>query len=138
MDTLAELGARQDVARVLAEMSRSAFALGNDIEGGYMCRESLRLATETQGTFIALEALVGLAGLEAKRGNPEHALDLLWVVLNHSATLQETKKRAADLCLQLEAQLTNRQVEAAQARAKLKPLEEIVDEFVFSRFAEDC
>ncbi len=40
LDTLTELGARPDVAGVLAEMSRSIFALGNDDEAGRGCPES--------------------------------------------------------------------------------------------------
>jgi predicted ATPase len=75
LDTLAELGARQDVARILAEMSRSVFALGNDAEAERLWRESLRLALETQGTFIMLEALIGIARLQAKRGEIERALE---------------------------------------------------------------
>ena len=66
LDTFTELGARQDVARVLAEMSRSIFALGNDAEAERGWREALRIAIETQGTFVALEALVGLASLQSK------------------------------------------------------------------------
>jgi hypothetical protein len=46
LDTLTEIGARPDVARVLAEMSRSVFALGNDVEAGRGWRESLRIAVE--------------------------------------------------------------------------------------------
>ena len=128
LDTLTELGARQDVARVLAEMSRSIFALGNDAEAGRLWRESLRIAIETRGTFIVLEALVGLAGLAAKQGAAEHALELLLIVLNHPATVQDTQERAARLRAELEAQLTRQQVEAAQARALAKTFEAAVDE----------
>ena len=41
LNTLTELGARQDVARVLAEMSRSVFTLGINAEAGRTWRESL-------------------------------------------------------------------------------------------------
>jgi tetratricopeptide (TPR) repeat protein len=128
LDTLTELGARQDVARVLAEMSRSIFALGNDAEAGRVWCQSLRLAIETRGTFVTLEALGGLASLQAKQGDREHALELLLIILNHPACLQETKNRAALLCADLEARLTRRQIEAAQARAQTKTLEAAVAE----------
>jgi predicted ATPase/transcriptional regulator with XRE-family HTH domain len=123
-----DLGARQDVARVLAEMSRSIFVLGNDAEAGRIWRESLRMGIETRGTFIALEALVGIASLRAKRGELEPALVLLLIVLRHPASTQETRLRAAQLRSALEAQLTSQQVEAAQARAQATTFEAAVDE----------
>ena len=127
-DTLTELGARQHVARVLAEMGGSIFALGNDPEAGRVWRESLRIATETRGTFVALEAMVGLARLQAKRGDIEQALEWLLIVLNHPASVQETKNHAEQLRIESEAQLTRPQVEAAEARVQVRTFEAAVDE----------
>jgi thioredoxin-like negative regulator of GroEL len=81
----------------MAEMSRSIFELGDSAEAERNWRESLRLAIETQGTFIEVEALVGLANLQAQRGDREYALELLLIVLHHSTSLQDTKSRASDL-----------------------------------------
>jgi tetratricopeptide (TPR) repeat protein len=128
LDTLTELGARQDAAQTLAEMGRSVFALGNDAEAVRIWRESLRIAIETRGTFIVMAALVGFASLQAKRGDKEHALELVVIVLNHSASTQETKGRAGRLHAELEAQLTRQQVEAAQVRARAKTFEAAVVE----------
>jgi predicted ATPase len=130
LETLTELGARQDMARVLAEMGRSVFALGNDAEAGRVWREALRVAFETQGTFIALEALAGIASLQAKQSDMEHALELLLVVLNHPASLQETKDRASELQADLEAQLTPAQIEAIQAHAGEKTFEAVVEDLL--------
>jgi tetratricopeptide (TPR) repeat protein len=130
LDTLTELGARQDVALGLAEMGRSIFVLGDDTQAGRLWRESLRIATETRGTHVALEALVGLANLQAKRGERGYALELLLIVLDHPASIQDTRNRAGQLKRELEAQLTSQQVEAAQARAGAKSLETIVDEIL--------
>jgi tetratricopeptide (TPR) repeat protein len=130
LDTLTEVGARQDEARVLVEMSHSIFALENDAEAERGWREALHVTMETQGTFVALEALVGIATLKAKQGNIERALELLLIVLNHPASLQETKNRADRLRAELEAQLTSQQVEAAQARAQAKTFEVVVDEIL--------
>jgi predicted ATPase len=127
LDTLTELGARQDVARLLAEMGRSLFALGDDTEAGRVWREALHLALETRGAFIALEALAGLARLQAKHGAREQALEWLLVVVNHPSSIQDTKDRAERLRGQLEAQLTSQQVEAAQARAGAKTLEALAE-----------
>jgi len=127
LGTLTEVGARQDVARVLVEMSRSMFALGNDAEAERDWREALQVTMETQGTFVGLEALVGIATLKAKQGNSERALELLLIVLNHPASLHETKNRTDHLRAELEAQLTRQQVEAAQTRATAKTFEAAVE-----------
>ena len=116
------------MARALAEIGRSIFALGNDAEAGRVWRESLRIAAETRGTHVAMEAIIGIASLRAKRSDIEPALELLLMVLNHPASIQETRNRAAYLRAELEAQLTRQQVEAAQTRAQAKTFEAVVDE----------
>jgi hypothetical protein len=127
LDMLAELGARPDVARLLAEMSRSVFALGNEAEAERGWRESLRIANETRGAWVALEALVGIASLQAKRGECKRALELLLVVLNHPASIQETKDRAAHLRADLEAQLTPLQIESIKVHVGEISLESVVE-----------
>jgi predicted ATPase/DNA-binding SARP family transcriptional activator len=130
LDTFIELGGRWWVARVLAEMSRSVFALGNDAEAERGWREALRIAMETRGTPVALEALAGFASVLAKRRNMEDALELLLMVSNHPASFQETKDRTAGLRAELEAQLTSQQVEAAQGRATAQTFEAVVDKIL--------
>jgi tetratricopeptide (TPR) repeat protein len=128
LDTFTELGASWWVARVLAEMGRSILALGHKAEAWRVWRESLRIATDIHGTPVALEALAGFASLQATQGEREHALEVLLLVLNHPASLQITKNRAAHLRTELEAQLTRQQVEAAQARAQAKSFEAVVED----------
>lgn len=130
LDIFTELGARQDLARALADMSRSIFALGNDAEAGRCWHESLRIALETRGIFIALEALVGLASLQAKHSDMEHALELLLIVLNHPVITHETWKRAAHLHTELVAQLTPSQIEVIQTHAGEKTLESVVEDLL--------
>jgi len=130
LEILTDLGDRQDVARLLAEMGRSVFALGNDAEAGLLWREALHMASETSGTFIVLEALVGLAGLRAKHGDPEPALMVVSMVLSHPATIPETRERASRLRQALEAQIPIQHREAALARAKQMNLEAVVKEIL--------
>jgi tetratricopeptide (TPR) repeat protein len=130
LDTFAELGGSWFVACVLAEMGRSMLALGNEAEAGRVWREAVRIATDIHGTPVALEALVGITTLKEKQGNIEQALELLLIVLNHPASIQETENRAEALHAELEAQLTSQQVEAAQARAKAQTFEAAVAEIL--------
>jgi predicted ATPase/transcriptional regulator with XRE-family HTH domain len=128
--TLREVGARQDVARVLVELSQSFFALGNDSEAEHSWREALQTSIETQGTFVALDALAGIAALKAKQGHLEDALELTLIVLNHPASLPETKNHVHRLRNELEQQLTSTQIEATQARAGERAFDEVVKELL--------
>lgn len=80
------------------------------------------------GVANAFDALVGLASLQAKQGDPERALELLLVVLNHPASLQITRNRASQQCAELEAKLVIQQVDSARVRAQSKTLEAVVEE----------
>jgi tetratricopeptide (TPR) repeat protein len=130
LDTLTEVGARQDKARVLTEMSRSILAQGNETDANRGWREALHITRETQGTFVALEALVGIAMLKAKQGNIDQALEFSLIVLNHPASLQETKDRADRLRAELETQLTPGQIDAIQVHAAEETFEAVVEDLL--------
>lgn len=134
VDTFTELGGRFHAAHGLAEMGRSLFALGNDGEAERAWHESLRIAAEIHGIPVALYALIGLATLWTKRGDMEHALELLWLIWNHPASSHETRNRAAQLRAEWETQLTSRQVEAARGRAQAATVEAAVDEILKREF----
>jgi len=130
VDILNELGNRLYAAQGLAEMGHSLFALGDDAEASRVWGEALQVANETKGIFIALEALVGITTLKAKQGNIEQALELSLIVLDHPASLQETKDRATRLRAELEAQLTPKQIEAVRVRTGEKTFETVVDQII--------
>jgi len=111
-------------------MSRSVFALGDDAEAERLWRKSLRIAVETRGIFIALEALAGFASLHAKRGDIEQALELLLIVLNHPSSIQDTRNRAEILRVELESRLTPQQIQAVQAQAQKQSLDQVVNELL--------
>lgn len=130
LDTFTELGGSWYVARVLAEMGRSILALGNEAEAGQVWRQALRIAIDIHGTPVALEALAGFAILKAKQGDMEHALELLFIIFDHPASLQETKNRATHLRTELEAQLTPLQIETIQAYAGEETFETVVEDLL--------
>jgi hypothetical protein len=124
------------VDRVLAELGRSHLALGDYREASRVWRESLRLAGETQATFVALEALVGVASLRLKRADANGALELLRLVRDHPASHQATKDRANRLRVDMEAQLTGIVVDGARTSASAQTLEDAVDEVLNRDLAE--
>jgi hypothetical protein len=113
---------------MLTLMGISLSALGNKAAAERAWSRSLRVAKEMRNPFIALEVLVGLAHFQAARGDVAGADELLWVVLSHPASLQETRGRAEQLQRELETQLTRQQREAAQARAKARAFDAVVEE----------
>ena len=130
VDTFTELGGLFYIGQSLAQRGRSLFALGNDIEAERSWRESLRIAAEIRGVPVALEVLVGIASLRAKRGETQSAFELLLIVLNHPACDQETKNRVDHLCTELEAQLASPEIETIQAHVAEKTFEAVVEELL--------
>jgi len=127
---LTELGSRWDVARVLAEMGRSVFALGNDFQAERLWYDSLRIAVETRATIIGLEAVVGMASLFTRRGNYEDALELLLIVVDQPACIQETRDRAIQLVSQIENLLTPQETVTVRQRAVEKTFVAITEELL--------
>jgi len=127
MGIFKELGARWDTARVLSDMGRSLFAVGDNSEAERVWREAMRVAIETMGTLVALDALAGMADLRAKRGHPDAALAWLLLVLNHPAVQPETKVRGTKLATELEMELTPGEIEAAHAVAGNSTFESVVE-----------
>lgn len=79
---------------------------------------------------MVMEARVGIASLQAKRGEMHSALELLLFVLNHPTCDQEIKNRANALQAELEAQLTQIDIEAIQAHTVDKTFKAVVEDLL--------
>jgi tetratricopeptide (TPR) repeat protein len=123
-----ETGDLRNMARVLNHQGYNSLARGDDVDAQNSFMAVLRLIRE--GGFIpfALDALVGLASLQAKQNDMEHAFGLLLIVLNHPASWQETKDRAETLCTELETRLTPSQVQSVQAQMQKQSFDQVVSE----------
>jgi hypothetical protein len=127
-DVYRETGDLRNMARVLSHQGYNSLARGDDVDAQNSFMAVLRLTRE--GGFIpfALDALVGLASLQAKQGDIEQALKLLLVVLNHPASSQETKDQAELSRMELEAQLIPQQIQAAQAKVRNLSIEQVFNQ----------
>ena len=125
-----ETGDIRNMARVLSHQGYNFLARGDDIGAQNSFMAVLRLVREGGFTPFALDALAGLASVQAKQDDREHALELLLIVLNHAASLQETKDRADQLRVELEIQLTPTQVQVIQTHAAEKNFEAVVEELL--------
>ncbi len=113
-----------DIVRSLTCLGQVKAAAGNLAEARRIFLQTLPMGLEIQAIPLALDALVGLAELQAQTGQVDQALEFLTCVLHHPAGIHETRNRAGQLVVQLEARLSPCQLEQAQA----KPLEMIVQE----------
>ena len=125
-----EFGSHWDMARVLSELGQSTFALGNESQAEHFWRESLRLSMEFQGILTTMDALVGFAGLLAKRGDHQKALQLLLICLDHSSTVAETKNRAGKLAAEVKEKLTAQEIESVKVLLENYSLESVVQEIL--------
>ena len=123
-----EIDDLRSLSRVLIHQGYNLITLDDAAEAQDSFITVLRLARDSGYIPYVLDALVGLALLHASRGERAHALELLIISLNHPAIVQGNKDRAVRLRIELEAQLSNQQIKAAQARAEVKTLEAAVDE----------
>jgi len=90
------------------------------------------LTAETKSTFVALEALVGIARLSASQGKIEQALELSLIVLNHPASLQETKEHAERLYAKLTERFDPQTVEIAHDACASQRFDKIVEAMLAS------
>ena len=94
-----------------------ALSAGEFAQAEKSFKEAGKVALEIQALPILLDALVGLATLDAARGQYEQALEWVNHILQHSSSTQDTRNRTDRLRLELEAQLSPQQIEATKLRA---------------------
>ncbi len=130
LELFAELGTRWDMARSLIYLGEATAAADDTSEARQIFLDALQLAMELQAIPLALDALMGLAHLQARTGKAEAAFELSICVASHSSSTQEAKTRADHLRAELRSQLTPQQIEALQARAQIKSLDVLVTELL--------
>lgn len=125
-DVYKETGDLRNMARVLSHQGYNSLGRGDDADAQNSFVAALRLTREGGFVPFALDALVGLATLQAKQGNMERALELLLIALNHPANPRETQDRAERLRIEIEERLTPQQIELARTRARAHTLDQVV------------
>lgn len=83
---------------------------------------ALPLIVQLETAPQAIEALAGVAHLQAQAGQLEQALALIGRVYNHPSSYKESKDRLAGLEAELRAVLSPEQVRAALARGQVSEL----------------
>jgi len=125
-----EIGDDGDLAETLNNLGYTLMANRELPEAEQSFLEALLIAQKAEVVPIVLNAVLGLAHLRSQAGAPEAALALLPHILQHPASPQETKDRAAQLNVELSAQLPLQQVTAIQTHANDRLLQEVVTDIL--------
>lgn len=122
------IGQAWNYSRALKDLAFAYDGRGDTLRANDCFLEALRVAMSAQILNIATEALLGLALLRGRAGEVDRACEWLTLVIDHVASTQETKERAAALRENLAAQLTPDRLAAAQTRARTTSFVAVVDE----------
>ena len=130
LDLHRETGYRLGIAVALNNVGTAAYSLG-EVRGAFVyLHQALAEAQESQLDFVALDALVWLAALYCQRGRAELATELLTLVLHHPASDNETLASARKQFAKFEHELTHEVMTRAEARGRVRKLEETVAEIL--------
>lgn len=122
-----DLGDHWGVVTSLDNLGAVACAQGELIKARTYFREGLTLAREIGATRKIIAILVGIATLEARQGNPEHAAELLGLALAQPAIDHETREQGKRLLAELETQLPREPFHTAVERGQGYQLHEAVE-----------
>jgi predicted ATPase/transcriptional regulator with XRE-family HTH domain len=135
LDTFTGIVTGWDIALSLIYLGEATTAAGDWLEARRIFIDALHEAAEAQTALLCVDALLGLAHVQAVTGETQQAVVLSSYVLSHLASTQQTKDRAAQLLAQLESQLTPQEIQAAQVGAQAASLETLVAELLNSSVA---
>jgi predicted ATPase/transcriptional regulator with XRE-family HTH domain len=119
-----------DIVQSLIYLGEVEIAAGEWSEARQIYLDALRLGVDARVTPLVLDALMGLARLQARAGKSDQALAYSLCVLDHRASTHETKDRASQLIKQLESEMSSHQFDVVVERSRLQILETIIPEIL--------
>ncbi len=123
-----ESGFRLGIALALDNVGTAYYFLENELEAQYFLRQSIREARELHADYIALDALVSIAGLRARKGDAEKALELLSLVRTHPKVDIESVNAVEKLLPQVVAGSGADAIRAAEERGRMLELEQAIND----------
>jgi predicted ATPase/transcriptional regulator with XRE-family HTH domain len=118
-----EIGDLTRAADTLVDLGGMTRAAGAISQAKQILLIALQMAIETRAHHTMLQAMLEMAGIEMKEGNPELALELVMHCLHVPSIEREFTDRTAALYAELAAQLTTQQIETAELRGRTRSLE---------------
>jgi len=128
LETHRNTGYPYGIAIALDNVGTAHYCLGNEREALYYLRQSIREARDIKADFIALDALVWVAGIHARRGELERAFELFGLIRHHPKTDPETIQSLNGVMPQFVEGTRESQVRAAEERGQTRKLSEILED----------
>ncbi len=113
-----EFDNRTGIVTTVGGLGEVAAAQGEYDDARQLFHEGFSMASALHDTPLTLWALAGIAGLLAKEGEKERSVELLGLVLDHYATPQEARDKAAVVLHELNADLSDPTLAEALERGK--------------------
>jgi len=108
-----EIGHRWMVAWALGELGLIAIETGKVAEAEAYLRDTFKTSMEIGATPKALYALVGVAKLKLRAGQPQAAAELLGLALSHSGSDNDVRQIGEPVLVELQSQLDADVLQAA-------------------------
>jgi eukaryotic-like serine/threonine-protein kinase len=117
------MGERQSSAMTLISLGEVASLQNQPGDALQYYRQALKLAEEIESIPTIMDAFVGIAKIT---DNEDEALELLGLVLNHPAAVEDTRRLAEPILEALRAALPPDRVEAALVRGRARELQQMI------------
>jgi hypothetical protein len=124
------MGDTHRLSRTLNHQGLNLLSLNNADGAKKSFQAALKMAYEGGWMPAALYALTGLTALGIHQKTSQETYELVFYILQHPASTQETKNLATRLRVELEAKLPIEGIEAAQQRVGTQNLDELVPQFL--------
>jgi tetratricopeptide (TPR) repeat protein len=125
-----EAGDAWFLAHALNFEGKLALAAGESEQAEQSFREAGKVALTTQALPMLLDAMIGLAMLDAEQGQPERALLVVMHIVENPSSTHDTKNRSEKLRAVLLQQLTETQIESVKARLQHTSFDSLVHELL--------
>ncbi len=117
LEVFAQVATGWDIVRSLIYLGEIKAAAGDAPEAKRIWQQSLGMALQAQTIPLALDALIGLAGLYARGDEIEQALACSLCVAKHPAATQEARQRAEQILSDIVPRANPEQLQVAQTRS---------------------
>ncbi len=131
LETHRNTGYRYGIAIALDNVGTAHFHLGNEAEALFHLKQSIREARDIKADFIALDALIWVGGIHARRGEFEKASELWGVIRNHPKTDPETIQSLENLIPEISEGIASNATYQTREIKSPRDLEEVFDEVLF-------
>ena len=121
-------GYRFGIAIALDNVGTAQYYLGHNQDALYYLKQSIREARDIKAELIMLDALVSVAGVYARNGYKEKALELVGLIRLHPKSDPETLQSIDKLMPEFMAGVEPDTVRAAEERGTVRSLNDMVEE----------